>query len=161
MNDLFDLVEILKNVEEGTKLYSPVYGEIKFDGFSDNVKGLIRCKKGDSEHFFFADGRINKEGEECLLFPSKDNRDWNSMKPKKPRFDTFTLQPFDKVLWRKREDDLWLPGFVQEVVRWCDIFVIGQNYCRFVVPYNDDTKDIANTSNEAPEFYQYWMRYFE
>lgn len=161
MNDLFDLVGILENVEEGTKLYSPVCGEVEFSGLFDGEKLLIRCKKDGHNYYFLRDGRVCEEGEECLLFPGKYNRDWDSLKPKKPRFDTFTLQPFDKVLWRNSEDDLWLPGFVQEVVRWCDIFVIGKNYCRYVVPYNDDTKDIVNTSNEAPEFYQYWMRYFE
>lgn len=161
MKEKINIAKILKKVSEGTKLYCTVYGEVEFVKIFFGFEFPICCKKNDRFYIFTKDGRLNQEGEECLLFPSKDNRYWDSMKPKKPRFDTLTLKPYDKILWRNKENEVWQTGLVEEVVRWCDIFVIGHHYCRFVIPYNEDTKDLENTTNEAPEFYQYWMRYFE
>ena len=32
---------------------------------------------------------------------------------------------------------------------------VGNNY-KLCIPYNDDTKHLVGTTNEAPEFYRYW-----
>lgn len=42
------------------------------------------------------------EQSECLLFPSKDNRDWNKF-----NLPVNTLKPFDKVLVRDGIDEKW------------------------------------------------------
>lgn len=47
-------------------------------------------------------------GGECLLFPSKYQRDWSKWKCPKPKFDPKTLQPFDKVLARDDNDREWI-----------------------------------------------------
>ena len=70
------LVEILKNCPKGMKLYSPIYGEMEFRGIIEH-SGSINChtSKGAS-HYFFPDGKYEPEGE-CVLFPSKEQRDWD------------------------------------------------------------------------------------
>ena len=70
------LIEILKKCPKGMKLYSPIYGEMEFRGIIEH-SGSINChtSKGAS-HYFFPDGKYEPEGE-CVLFPSKKQRDWN------------------------------------------------------------------------------------
>lgn len=42
MNENINLVEILKDCPSGTKLYSPMAGEVKFKDITDNDKWPIR-----------------------------------------------------------------------------------------------------------------------
>ena len=78
------------------------------------------------------------------------------VKPKE-KFDPKTLQPFDKVLIRDSKLQKWS----------CDLFsYIGNEegypyICmisayNMVIPYNDETKHLVGTSDEAPEYYKYW-----
>ena len=71
-----NLAKILKNCPKGMKLYSPIYGEMEFRGIIEH-SGSINCRtsKGAS-HYFFPDGKYEPEGE-CVLFPSKEQRDWD------------------------------------------------------------------------------------
>lgn len=76
----FNLVEILKDAPKGTKLYSPLIGEIEFDSINQNTifvrteNGLYSFNKFGKYLSFFSDS-------ECLLFPSKENREWNTFLP--------------------------------------------------------------------------------
>lgn len=68
------VLEIIKklNIRKG---YSPVYGECKISVKNDDTAIIV--SKGENHlHFLKKDGKILPEGE-CLIFPSKDNRDWN------------------------------------------------------------------------------------
>ena len=74
------------------------------------------------------------------------------VKPKQEKFDPKTLQPFDKVvIW---SDGIWC----------CDFFSspCGGTYLCVgclavkVMPYNDETKHLIGTTDEAPEYYRYW-----
>lgn len=75
-----DLREILKDVPKGTKLYSPIYGDVKFKKINDTdiYPVLVEIQNGMNVHF-------TKEGKymerntsaECMLFPSKEQRDWS------------------------------------------------------------------------------------
>lgn len=71
-----NIAKILKNCPKGMKLYSPIYGEMEFRGIIEH-SGSINChtSKGAS-HYFFPDGKYEPEGE-CVLFPSKEQRDWD------------------------------------------------------------------------------------
>ena len=70
-----NIAEILKNCPKGTKLYSPIFGEVEFDEIS-TLTGSIICKYDSSTKYFYSDGTYSKCGE-CMLFPSKEQRDWN------------------------------------------------------------------------------------
>ena len=161
MNENINLVEILKNCTEGIKLYSMVHGEVEF----------VKCQKipyreivvrliDESLEYYTSQGLLDGyyyEGE-CVLFPSKYQRDWSKFKLKKTKFDPKTLQPFDKVLVRDKGKDNWkcnLFSFIKfesEFKYWC-IGCYGYRYC---IPHNDDTKHLVGTTKEAPEYYRYW-----
>lgn len=72
------------------------------------------------------------------------------------RFNPKTLNVFDKVLARTYEG-AWYADFVNVPGdELCDIPSLVGN-CDFneVVPYNDETKHLLGTTDEAPEYYQY------
>ena len=79
-----DLTKILKKCPKGTKLYSSVLGEIEFEGVTDNVNYPIIVKLNEEQfgeriiETFTSDGRLIATCEgECVLFPSRDQRDWS------------------------------------------------------------------------------------
>lgn len=88
MNENINLVEVLKDAPKGTKLYSPICGECEFwDILSSNEVYRIRTKYEDKDgnmpqfYTFTLQGKYcNCSKAECLLFPSKDNRDWSTFK---------------------------------------------------------------------------------
>lgn len=71
----------LKHCKKGTKLYSPLFGEVEFENVDDKIEIITHTDEEEIyKAFFEKDGKyymIYKDAE-CLLFPSKDNRDWNS-----------------------------------------------------------------------------------
>ena len=78
MNEKLDLVEILKDCPRGTKLYSPLCGEVvlnSVDEYCIDYPIEVNCDIGQLA--FTRDGRLYDEFPdcECVLFPSKDQRD--------------------------------------------------------------------------------------
>lgn len=161
MNDNLNLVEILKDCPRGTKLYSTVFGEVKFMGINENAPYPIIVKVND-ENFdsFTADGKILLRSDgECTLFPSKDQRDWSKFKPKNPKFDPKTLQPYMKVLVRDKNLVRWRCTFYSHLIEDNETmykYVTAYNIYKYCIPYNEDTKHLVGTTEEAPEFYRYW-----
>lgn len=78
MNENLNLVELLKDCPKGTLLYSPLLGEVKLDGINDLLSFPVSVidKKGD-KYSFTKQGTFFLSNGECLLFPSKDQRDWS------------------------------------------------------------------------------------
>ncbi len=64
-----ELAELLLDAPAGIKLYCPVWGEVVFQGISDDINVLT--DKGEFDGY----GRMDPNGE-CLLFPSRDRHDW-------------------------------------------------------------------------------------
>lgn len=109
MNKNFDLVKILKNAPRGTKLWSPLCGVCKLIGVRDNNDYPILCKANDGCNINFTNlGKfykvICKDGE-CILFPSKDNRDWSTFRVSEHK----SFEPFQKVLVLSGASGTWLP----------------------------------------------------
>lgn len=77
-----DIAAILKYCPEGTKLYSPAYGEVNFIEVTSPLTIKIKLSKlfGDNIKYFFNNGSINIVDGECMLFPSKEQRDWNKFR---------------------------------------------------------------------------------
>lgn len=79
-----NLVSILKHCPEGTKLYSPVYGEVVLDSVqSKYIYTLAKTNNGSTLVVEFTRlGRLRYEfsNSECVLFPSKDQRDWDKFR---------------------------------------------------------------------------------
>lgn len=183
MNENIDLTKILKDCPMGWKFYSSVYGDVEFvEIYSKPVICKPRPREDewlgqeihDSEHpiLFDADGfehRVSRRGEmikdcgECTFFPSRDQRDWSKFTApwyKKERFDPKTLQPFDKVLVKISNEtfNTWYADFVAEPshVKNETPLILGAKEANMVIPYNDDTKHLVGTDDEAPDYYKYW-----
>ena len=161
MNENLNLVEILKDCPKGTKLYSPIYGDIELVNVSQSKDEIypIRVKLNENaSESFTKDGRLDSEfSGECMLFPSREEHNWDLFKVKKPKFDPNTLNPFDKVLARNDRED-WACVFFSHIVKDEETYPYACGYDWFTqcIPYNDDTKHLVGTTDEAPEFYRYW-----
>ena len=165
MNENLNLVEILKDCHKGTKLYSSVFGEVELDHIDtscSNYPIIIRLKGVEGHESLTSEGKmfVDYDGE-CVLFPSRENRDWSKFKPKKHRFDPKTLKTFDKVLVRLTKDCIWNATFFSHYdkeVNW-GCYPCVTTSCKSYgkcIPYNDETKHLLGTSDEAPEYYRYW-----
>ena len=76
---MINIAEILKDCPKGTKLYSPICGECTFEKIHLNTSIVVWTQDYRTITFnvygqYFRD----IDNAECLLFPSKDNRDWNT-----------------------------------------------------------------------------------
>lgn len=168
MNENIDLTKILKDCPKGTKFYTPVWGEVVFIEVKKYKKCLypicINTNASTSYTCLAKDGRYitSREETECILFPSKDQRDWSKFTTpwyKKAKFDPKTLKPFDKVLIRINNADNWRCDFFS-YIKETDIYKYitiksGYKYC---IPYNNDTKHLVGTTDEASEYYRYWEK---
>lgn len=255
MNENLNLVEILKDCHKGTKLYSTIFGEIEFGFIEDNsIYPIVLILNGGYE-YLTSDGKLfNQFDGECILFPSKENRDWSNFKPTcefkdgdilsyqcacfknrtiyiyryrerfntgyyvalsgdpdaelmidntgkwalngyndtvrfatedekkklfqaikdngykwnaetktleklvKPKFDPKTLKPFDRVIIRDSSNAKWscilFSHIDKESNSGCQYVCEGLEW-RYCIPYNDDTKHLVGTTEEAPEYYRY------
>ena len=162
MNKNIDLTKILKNCPEGTKLYSSTFGQVEFQYIkSDSMYPIIIKLENGAIESIASDGKIfNNYNGECIIFPSKDQRDWSKFTApwyKKEKFDPKTLNPFDKVLVYDT-DGRWRCNLFSHIRDNSNMFpyaTIGINYSR-CIPYNGDTKHLVGTTKEAPEYYRYW-----
>lgn len=214
MNENIDLTKILRDCPKGWKLWSPIFGKIEFYSIVEKARYpiMLSCKKGII--WFSKDGLfdIENEGAECVIFPSKEQRDWSkftapwynkeSIKPKfkvgdrirhkgtnkddvyeiskvyddsygivgfnwgiymkyqdqyelvPNKFDPKTLKPFDRVLVRDRDIEHWICSLFSHIIN-DEYLCIGSCFI-YCIPYNDDTKHLVGTKEEAPEYYRYW-----
>ena len=158
MNENLNLVEILKDCPKGTKLYSTVYGEVEFDCINKGEDSVKFIKSDGYRGSVTAQGLVLScyDGE-CILFPSREQRDWSKFKPKKPKFDPKTLCPFDKVLVRDSDGCRWRCAFYSHTRENKEYKYmtthLGYKRC---IPYNNDTEHLLDTTEEAPEYYRYW-----
>ena len=164
MNENLNLIELLKDCPIGTKLYSSAHGEVELEEVHLNSRPDypigVRLSNNALDSFT-PDGRLFEEyNGECMLFPSREQRDWSKFKPKKPKqpkFDPKTLQSFDKVLVRDESCHKWRCELFSHINHesefkyWC----INNRY-KYCIPYNDDTKHLVGTTEEAPEYYRHW-----
>ena len=94
MDEKLNLAEILKDVPKGTKLWSPICGDCEFVKIDEDATLPIKCFVLEVGCYwcFREDGSFTSyKSAECVLFPSKENRDWSTFKtPKKHKhFDSF------------------------------------------------------------------------
>ena len=158
MNENLNLVEILKDCPEGTKLYSTVFGEVEFESINDIIGPIVVTTNTGNAECFTADGKMyTRYNGECLLFPSKEQRDWSKFKVKKPKFDPNTLKPFDKVLVRDSDGCRWRCAFYSHTRNNCSCkYVTTDSFNEYCIPYNEETEHLVGKDDEAPEYYRYW-----
>ena len=163
MNENIDLTKILKNCPKGWEFYSPFMGDVKFYEVDQKVNTVVVILKSGGLCDFNEDGTIELEGitsDEIMLYPSRDQRDWSKFTApwyKNEKFDPNTLKPFDRVLTRPLEDERWEINFYSYTnPNWLWPYTCMDKSYKYCIPYNDDTKHLVGTTDEAPEFYKHW-----
>lgn len=164
MNENLDLTKILKDCPKGWKFYTPICGEAEFKQMEPSSPYPIIVTTRGRKICFTKEGfyLTGCEGAECLLFSSKDQRDWSKFSApwyKKDKFDPKTLKPFDKVLAREYLHGKWTCGFFSHTVIFNNnknMYNMGEVLYKMCIPYNEETKHLVGTNKEAPEYYKYW-----
>ena len=168
MNENIDLTKILKNCPKNAIFYSSMYGNVIVRIFEIEDYPIGIYKYSVNGTFFLC--KLSKEGKyskqyngECTLFPSKEQRDWSKFTApwyNNDRFDPNTLQPYMKVLVRDRHTARWRCAFFSHKINDKELniykYATSDNSYVYCIPYNDDTKHLVGTKDEAPEFYRYW-----
>ena len=167
MNENIDLTKILKDCPEGWKFYSSIYGDVKFLKVGNDtdypIKFSVIYKDGIERN-----SSVTRQGlflasydGECAFFPSREQRDWSKFTApwyKKDKFNPKTLQPFDKILARSHDSHKWTCDLFSDIIdgNECVMYHCINSYYKYCIPYNDETKHLVGTSNEAPEYYRFW-----
>ena len=155
MNENIDLRKILKDCPKGWKFYSSSLN--RKVTFYRIERGEVLVKVGKGGYAYFTRDGSCFPGSGCCLFPSEEQRDWSKFTApwyKKDRFDPKTLKAFDKVL-------VWHYGWVVDLFSHYDDSIqypyvcTGGSVFSFVIPYNDETRHLVGTEEEAPEYYRY------
>lgn len=170
MNENLNLCKILKDCPKGTKLWSPVWGDVVLKEIAGKVFPAIILTASDfNDISLHSNGKMyDIEESECILFPSKNQRDWSKFKvpvkkfevPAK-KFNPEEFKPFDKILVRDDDIFLWYPaifGVLEQVDSRRVINDIGGNYWIQGIPYNNDTECLVQTSNNCPDYYKWWEK---
>lgn len=162
MNENIDLTQILKECPKGTKLWHTVYGEVRFNNISDNIEAdkpyLVFFTRGnDCIDSVTTDGRMyEKYDGECVLLPSKEQRDWSKFVPTwetKKEVVKVTLHPFDRVLVRATIQCPWEAKLITFITDE-EIETIDGNIWDDVIPYNKDTAHLLKTRDKCPIDYE-------
>ena len=156
MNENIDLTRILKDCPRGTKFYSMVDGDVEFIKITQNKPALICFAHPEGRFCYFKDGRFFKGKGECILFPSKEQRDWSKFVPTwetKKEIVKVTLHPFDKVFVRDDCESLWEAQLITSITDGRIETMDGYTWlCG--IPYNKDTAHLLGTNEKCPINYE-------
>lgn len=161
MNENLDLTKILDGCPAGTEFYHLIFGQVALREIIDDeypiiVEPIINTTRSS----LTKDGRLNaKYDGECLLYPSKEQRDWSKFvrfwdEPDVSKFDVETFHPFDKVLVRDYYNERWRVDIFGFILNDC-ICCCTTNW-RYCIPYNEETKNLIGTTDDCPKFYKWW-----
>ena len=140
------VADYLRNAPKGTKLYSPICGECTLHYIDD-----LDISVTNGEHYFYFNhlGQYNVYEEnvgECLLFPSKEVREWNNYRV------PYDFKPYDKIVARFRPSskNIWQADFYSHRMNKVDHMGISGNFYSEVLPFNTETAKLIGT-NISPE----------
>lgn len=143
-----NIAEILRKCPRGTKLYSPVFGEVELAKVAYDEEYPITCiTKNGVYGLFTRDGLLffDYSDTECMLFPSKDQRDWSkfgvSDKEAKHQF-----KPFDKVLVRDLDTHEWVCNFFSHIDEEGYYVCVGSWWLQ-CIPY-EGNEHLVGTTNK-------------
>ena len=163
MNENLDLTKILDGCPPGTEFYHLFYGQVALrEVIKDEYPIVLEPINEFIRTTLTKDGRLNNRYDgECLLYPSKTQRDWSKFKrfwdKQKEKFDQKTLKPFDKVLVRNDSLGSWRCDLLSHFNKFSgDPLFISAQYWHECIPYNENTKHLVGTSDDCPEYYKWW-----
>lgn len=125
MEKEINIAEILKNVPIGTKLYSPLFGDV-FLKYIGEI--FITVRHHSTTANFYHNGRLyDYEGTEPMLFPSREMHDWSKFVWKKG--DVLVSMEGSKILFDKWVNEDYTKFFGK-------IKVLGDSHCYDTTYYN-------------------------
>lgn len=105
MEEMINIAKILKNKPKGTRLYSTIFGECAFSLVREETDDICVKKHNGVKEFFDSKGLYDAIGE-CLLFPSREMRDWSKFAWKKG--DVLVTEDGSvHIIFEKFEDDAY------------------------------------------------------
>lgn len=148
-----NIAKILECCPNGTELYSPVYGKVTLEEIINNGQYPIKVITDDGYiRFYTKEGKLfdNRPDGECVLFPSKEQRDWSKFnvndqvaaQETKPQF-----KPFDKVLVRDDNDDLWRCDLFESIDKRDGTYNCIGSYRKQCIPY-EGNEHLLETTNK-------------
>ena len=151
-----NLCDVLKYCPEG----EPMLGDVKFYDIGQSVV-IVRVEMENGETWVInADGTITIDkvkSPEIMLYPSRKQKDWTKVKyeKKKERFDPKTLKAFDRVIVYGKNEG-WFCSIFSHIGEGEYPYNTASGNYAWCILYNDDTKHLVGTTDEAPDFYKYW-----
>ena len=141
---MINLVSILKHCPEGTKLYSPIFGEVTFKGISSSKNILCKATKYNGEITTVAFTRLGRgycefPNAECVLFPSKDQRDWSKFQIPTKRGDIMMFDDKSAVFIVDTVKDTYTDTIAYASDHY--VFKIGKHIVCSYIPASEDMKD--------------------
>ena len=121
----------------------------KIKGICEDKYLLFINKKQELQHcsdieYWMEDVNKRIEPSEILAIQIKEEE--------KPKFDPKSLRPFDKVLVRDGAGYTWRCTLFSHIEK--EDFICTSSYWKCCIPYNEETKHLVGTTEEAPEFYR-------
>ncbi len=138
-----NIAELLKYCPKGTKLYSTVFGEVKFsEVYPDSMIAVLitdNCKRT-----FRKDGSYFEYGE-CVLFPSKNQRDWEEFRLPVKRGDIMMSNGRAFIISDEYADTLMgkYHGYICGIGAFGDFVVSQSNHHwtnSFYIPASEEAK---------------------
>ena len=159
MNENINLCEILKDCPKDTKLYCTFLGDVLF---SKIVNNKIFVHISNTEYSFYSNGKFICDGE-CVIFPSREQRDWSKFEVPIKRFNPKDFKSFDKVLVRDDYGFKWSPSFLEKISKepsgkYSAVELISDCKWDMCIPYNEETKHLCGTINDCPDYYKWWEK---
>lgn len=128
MEENINIAEILKDKPVGLKLYSPTFGCIRFNGvYKDKVYFYSEDTNAHSVNQY---GKMY-DGGECIIFPSKEMRDWS------------------KFAWKRGDVLISDCGFVCIFKEWASDDYTRFNGCYFYGMPNAQTAKYSKLDNNT------------
>lgn len=102
METKINIADILKNKPVGLKFYSNTFGYISFNGVHKDK--VYFFSEDTNAHSVKPNGKLYDDGE-CIIFPSKEMRDWEKFSWKKG--DVLVSKDNVHIIFEKFEDDTY------------------------------------------------------
>ena len=143
-----NIANILKNCPKGTELYCTIFGQVELKCVVIGTTYPIQIRTIDQKVYGLTDdGKWNFVGDtECVLFPSKENRDWDAFR-REVEGNICGFKPFDKVIVRQTEEETWhidiFECYMSDIPESPYTCMVGAwKYC---VPFSEETAKLIGT----------------
>ena len=146
-----NIAKILKDCPSGTRLYSPIYGELSLVSVKTGMLYPIFCriKRNGNTVSFTKEGKSNTIHAEPTLFPSKEQRDWSKFRVSDQVTDQESkhqFKPFDKVLVRDIDEQEWECSLFSHIDEE-DYYVCVGSWWLQCIPY-EENEHLLGTKNK-------------